>query len=124
MGTHPRKAGGRCAQSHPDGGGGREPERSILRRLLLDLRVDARARAEDCWDRRKPPMAAYWAAVAVYAGHAARALKASETPKERGEGWGDRTDSPPTNPREETGLEHLAPRRRHRAATLLHPGGL
>lgn len=49
-------------------------ERASLHALLIDLRSDARTRAAECWLRRKPPMAAYWAAVAVYAGHAARAL--------------------------------------------------
>lgn len=49
-------------------------ERAVLHALLLDLRSDARLRAAECWRRRKPPMAAYWAAVGVYAGHAARAL--------------------------------------------------
>jgi hypothetical protein len=101
-----------------------EPERSLIRLLLLDLQADARVRADACWRRRKPPMAAYWAAVGVYAGHAARALKAPGRLKERGEGLGDRPDSPPTYSCEETGLEHLAPRRRHRAATLLHPAKL
>lgn len=51
--------------------------RALLRRLLLDLQADARARAEVSWQRRKPPMAAYWAAVAVYAGHIARALRST-----------------------------------------------
>ena len=46
--------------------------RAALRALLLDLRRDARARAEQCWKRNKAPMAAYWKAVAVYAGHTAR----------------------------------------------------
>lgn len=52
-----------------------DPERTMLRLLLLDLRAAARMRAAECWRRRKPPMAAYWAAVGVYAGHTARALK-------------------------------------------------
>ncbi|MBA4751455.1 MAG: hypothetical protein H2055_04395 [Sphingopyxis sp.] len=52
-----------------------DPEsRAALRALLLDLRADARSRADKCWRTRKPPLAAYWAAVAVYAGHIARAL--------------------------------------------------
>jgi hypothetical protein len=46
-----------------------------LRTLLLDLRRDAQARADDCWRRHKAPMAAYWKAVAVYAGHIARVLR-------------------------------------------------
>ena len=46
--------------------------RAALRALLLDIRRDAQARAETCWKRHKAPMAAYWKAVAVYAGHTAR----------------------------------------------------
>jgi hypothetical protein len=48
--------------------------REALRAILLDLRTDARSRADRSWASRKPPMAAYWAAVAVYAGHLARVL--------------------------------------------------
>ena len=44
-------------------------------RALLDLRQDEQVRAEDCWRRHKAPMAAYWKAVAVYAGHIARVLR-------------------------------------------------
>ena len=46
-----------------------------LRALLLDLRADAHARADESWRRHKAPMAAYWKAVAVYAGHTARVLR-------------------------------------------------
>lgn len=46
--------------------------KAALRKLLLELRADAHARAEKCWRTRKAPMAAYWRAVAVYAGHTAR----------------------------------------------------
>jgi len=49
--------------------------RAELRALLMDLRRDAQVRAEDCWRRHKAPMAAYWKAVAVYAGHIARVLR-------------------------------------------------
>jgi hypothetical protein len=49
--------------------------RRVLCALLLDLRREARLRAERSWKMRKPPMAAYWAAVAVYAGHIARILR-------------------------------------------------
>ncbi len=49
--------------------------RGELRALLLDLRHDARIRAEDCWRRHKAPMAAYWKVVSVYAGHIARVLR-------------------------------------------------
>jgi hypothetical protein len=49
--------------------------RFLLRAVLLDLAVDARTRAEDSWRRHKAPMAAYWKAVSVYAGHLARVLR-------------------------------------------------
>jgi hypothetical protein len=64
-------------------------ERAALRALLLELRADARLGAAECWRRRKPPMAAYWAAVAVYAGHAARALLPPR--RRRGEGRAERS---------------------------------
>lgn len=46
--------------------------RAALRSLLLAIRADAQVRAEKCWRTHKAPMAAYWKAVAVYAGHASR----------------------------------------------------
>lgn len=49
--------------------------RATLRAILLDLARDARGRAEQSWRRHKAPMAAYWKAVAVYAGHLARVLR-------------------------------------------------
>ncbi len=49
--------------------------RAALRAVLLELRDDARARAEKCWRTHKAPMAAYWKATAVYANHTARILK-------------------------------------------------
>jgi len=53
-----------------------EPEvLALLVALLCDLQRDARARAQHSWDKRKPPVAAYWAAAAVYAGHIAKALR-------------------------------------------------
>lgn len=53
-----------------------DPEvQACLRDLLLDLQRDARSRAAASWDAHKPPMAAYWAAVGVYAGHIARILR-------------------------------------------------
>lgn len=36
-----------------------EPTRAVLRSMLLDLRDDARVRAQLCWRKHKPPMAAY-----------------------------------------------------------------
>jgi hypothetical protein len=52
--------------------------RAALRSVLLDIRADAAERAQTCWKRHKAPMAAYWKAVSVYAGHAARALSRIE----------------------------------------------
>ena len=49
--------------------------RAALRAALLDLRQDAQHRAELQWRRHKGPMACYWRAVGVYAGHIARALR-------------------------------------------------
>jgi hypothetical protein len=48
--------------------------REAVQEILHDLAHDASDRAERCWRRHKPPMAAYWKAVAVYARHTARAL--------------------------------------------------
>lgn len=52
--------------------------REALRAILLDIRVDARERAEACWQRHKSPMAVYWKVVSVYAGHIARLLRRTE----------------------------------------------
>jgi hypothetical protein len=46
--------------------------RAALRELLLAIRKDAQVRADKSWRTHKAPMACYWKAVAVYAGHAAR----------------------------------------------------
>jgi hypothetical protein len=46
--------------------------RAALRALLGEIRADARDRANECWRKHKAPMACYWKAVSVYAGHAAR----------------------------------------------------
>jgi hypothetical protein len=48
--------------------------RAAMRAALLDLRADARARAEKCWRTHKAPMAAYWKAVSVYSGHIAKVI--------------------------------------------------
>lgn len=48
------------------------PARMALRAVLLDLSVDAHARAIKAWNTHKAPMACYWKCVAVYARHAAR----------------------------------------------------
>ena len=49
--------------------------RRALSLLLRDLRADAATRADVAWRRRKGPMAVYWRAVSVYAGHIARAVE-------------------------------------------------
>lgn len=49
--------------------------RQALAALLLDLSHDARERAKQSWFRNKAPMAVYWKAVSVYAGHLYRILR-------------------------------------------------
>lgn len=49
--------------------------REALSAVLRDIGRDADERAEKSWRTRKAPMAAYWRAVAVYARHAARAVR-------------------------------------------------
>lgn len=49
--------------------------RKALRALLMELRAEAHAKAEASWLKRKGPMAVYFRAVAVYAGHIARLLR-------------------------------------------------
>ncbi len=52
-----------------------DPEtRCVLQDILIELQQDARLRAEASWRSRKPPLASYWAACGVYAGHIARAI--------------------------------------------------
>ena len=48
---------------------------AALREILREISTDARGRAELCWRKHKAPMAAYWKAVAVYAGHASRLVR-------------------------------------------------
>ena len=48
--------------------------RFALQDILLEIQSDARLRAEKSWRSRKPPVAAYWAACGVYAGHIARLI--------------------------------------------------
>ena len=50
-------------------------QRRMLSDLLMEIRADALERAEHSWRRHKAPMAAYWKAVGVYAGHIARAIR-------------------------------------------------
>jgi hypothetical protein len=58
-----------------------DPEaRAALIVTLLDIRVDAMARAAESWRRNKGPMAVYWKSVGVYAGHIARALRTEDKP--------------------------------------------
>jgi hypothetical protein len=52
-----------------------EEQKKHIRILLLDIRRDAQEKAEKCWRKHKAPMATYWKAVAVYAGHTARLLR-------------------------------------------------
>lgn len=53
--------------------------KSALRAVLVDIRDEARVRADKCWKTHKAPMAAYWKAVAVYANHTARAISTGAT---------------------------------------------
>lgn len=53
-----------------------EAPRAALCAILAELSAEARDKAETCWRRHKAPMAAYWKAVAVYAKHTGRAVKA------------------------------------------------
>lgn len=48
--------------------------RASLAAAFRDIQRDARERAEKCWRTHKAPMALYWKAVGVYAGHIARAV--------------------------------------------------
>jgi hypothetical protein len=52
--------------------------REVLAALLSDISQDARQRAEKCWRTHKAPMAAYWKAVAVYAGHAKKLTRSHQ----------------------------------------------
>lgn len=49
--------------------------RSLLAELLMQLRADCQERAAKAWRTHKAPMACYWKACAVYAGHLARVLR-------------------------------------------------
>ena len=51
-----------------------EDTRLLLSVLLFDLSRDARRRARTNWEKRKAFLAAYWATIAVYAGHIGRIL--------------------------------------------------
>ncbi len=49
--------------------------RQLLAQLFREMALDARDRANESWRRHKAPMAVYWKAVSVYAGHIARAVR-------------------------------------------------
>lgn len=51
--------------------------KAAVRQLMIDIALDARSRADKCWKQHKAPMACYWKAVSVYAGHASRIARAS-----------------------------------------------
>ncbi|MEG8024096.1 hypothetical protein QP162_05940 [Sphingomonas aurantiaca] len=48
--------------------------RAAIAGALREIQADARVHAIKCWKTHKAPMALYWKAVGVYAGHLARAL--------------------------------------------------
>lgn len=49
--------------------------RDALCMILAEMQTEARAKAELCWRTHKAPMAAYWKAVSVYAGHMRKAIR-------------------------------------------------
>lgn len=49
--------------------------RGIVADIMGDLALDARARGEKCWRTHKAPMAVYWKAISVIAGHIRRVAK-------------------------------------------------
>ncbi len=51
--------------------------REALAAVLGEIAADARTRADKCWRTHKAPMAAYWKACAVYAGHIRRAVRSA-----------------------------------------------
>lgn len=57
--------------------------RQVLADLLIELANDARQRAEQSWSRNKAPMAVYWKAVSVYAGHLHRVLRPTAAGRRR-----------------------------------------
>lgn len=50
-------------------------QRGHLADLLREISADARIRADESWRKHKAPMALYWKAVSVYAGHLSRAVR-------------------------------------------------
>lgn len=55
--------------------------RSALATLLAAIHKDAAQRATESWQRHKAPMACYWKAVSVYAGHLSRAVRRTREPQ-------------------------------------------
>lgn len=51
--------------------------RAALADICKAIQADARLRSDKCWRTHKAPMAVYWKAVSVYAGHIARAVRAA-----------------------------------------------
>jgi hypothetical protein len=49
--------------------------KAALKAVLMEIRANSQDTAEKCWRKHKAPMAAYWKAVSVYAGHIARVLR-------------------------------------------------
>lgn len=50
-------------------------QREVLAAIMQELALDARGHANRSWRQHKAPMACYWKAVSVYAGHTSRAIK-------------------------------------------------
>ncbi|ALH82943.1 hypothetical protein [Sphingopyxis macrogoltabida] len=67
-----------------------EEESGAVIAVMLDLKADAAERAQECWRRHKGPMAAYWKAVSVYAGHTAKALRRLSALRAQSTGENDR----------------------------------
>lgn len=54
--------------------------RAAIAKVFTAIAKDARERANKAWASHKAPMACYWKAVGVYAGHFARAIKPPRPP--------------------------------------------
>jgi len=60
-------------------------QRAAIAEVMRDLRHQANDKAEESWQKRKGPMAAYWRAVSTYARHLAHALtRATDNPSPTG----------------------------------------
>jgi hypothetical protein len=49
--------------------------RATLVQLMAEIKQWAEAKAQHSWKKRKAPLAAYWLACGVYAGHVGRGLR-------------------------------------------------